>query len=61
MAVVVLSSLRLASYRSHEAAQKQKEKEKKEAEDKRVKAVKISGGGTQTEEVLLGAEGLSST
>lgn len=62
MAVVVLSSLRYASYRSHAAAQKQKEADKLAEQDKARKMnVKMSEGETQTEEILMGAEGLSST
>lgn len=62
MAVVVLSSLRYASYRSHEAAQKQKLAEKLAEEEKQRKSnVRMSEGGTQTEDVLLGAAGLSSS
>ena len=60
MAVVVLSSLRLASYRSHEAALAQKRKEKQEEED-RARGLSRKEGGTQTEETLLAAEGLVST
>lgn len=60
MAVVVLSSLRLASYRSHEAALAQQRAEKQAEQDKQ-RGVNMREGGTQTEAAILGAEGLSVT
>lgn len=59
MAVVVLSSLRLASYRSHEAAVAQ-QKAEKQAELDRQRSLHQRDGGSQTDEVLA-MEGLSAS
>ncbi|KFY90430.1 hypothetical protein V498_05964 [Pseudogymnoascus sp. VKM F-4517 (FW-2822)] len=60
MAFVVLSSLRLASYRSHEAALALQKAERKE-ELQRQAAEKQREAGTQTEEAILAAEGVSTS
>lgn len=60
MAFVVLSSLRLASYRSQEAALALQKAEKKEELERQV-AEKQREAGTQTEEAILAAEGVSTS
>jgi hypothetical protein len=60
MAFVVLSSLRLASYRSHEAAIALQKAEKQE-EIQRQTAIQQREQGTQTEEAILAAEGVSTS
>ncbi|OBT97475.1 hypothetical protein VE01_04306 [Pseudogymnoascus verrucosus] len=60
MAFVVLSSLRLASYRSQEAALALQKAERKE-ELQRQAAEKQREAGTQTEEAILAAEGVSTS
>ncbi|OBT66003.1 hypothetical protein VE03_03252 [Pseudogymnoascus sp. 23342-1-I1] len=60
MAFVVLSSLRLASYRSQEAALALQRAERKE-ELQRQAAEKQREAGTQTEEAILAAEGVSTS
>lgn len=57
MAIMVLSSLRLASYRSHEAALAQQRAEK-EAEAEKQRGVSVREGKTQTEDAIMAAEGL---
>lgn len=60
MAFVVLSSLRLASYRSQEAALALQKAERKE-ELQRLAEQKQREAGTQTEEAILAAEGVSTS
>ncbi|OBT84491.1 hypothetical protein VE02_06401 [Pseudogymnoascus sp. 03VT05] len=60
MAFVVLSSLRLASYRSQEAALALQKAERKE-DLQRQAAEKQREAGTQTEEAILAAEGVSTS
>lgn len=60
MAFVVLSSLRLASYRSHEAALAAQKAEKQE-EIQRQAVMQLREQGTQTEEAILAAEGVSTS
>jgi hypothetical protein len=57
MAVVVLSSLRLASYRSHEAALAQQRAEK-EAEAEKQRSASMREGKTLAEDAIMAAEGL---